>query len=241
MFLRRPPRNTGLLALCDGPSSARPAEAVYKTAVERSKTSPDDAAIRSALARALRPENGYRQPEPERAAMSAVGAGPVYGELGAAGTSQLLRELALTEADVVVDLGSGLGRFALHGALATPARFVGVELAESRHQAALRARARLVANGWARAAAVEFVCADLRTHSLEAATVVFACSTAFPPSLLRELAEQLWLAPRLRCFVAPRLPEARLPLPLDHWVRLDTTWDRRVPFAILRKTCHPEN
>lgn len=192
-----------------------------------------DAELRAALTRVFRPENGYRQPEYERAAMSAAGAAPVYGEVGLAGAARLFRELELTADDVFFDLGSGLGRLVLHGALATAASFVGVELAWSRHEAALRARARLVASGWERAASAELVCADFRARSLAHATVIYACSTAFSAELLRDLARALDSAPRLRCFIAPRLPAEPLTLRLSSWVRLDTTWERRVPFAIL--------
>jgi predicted RNA methylase len=55
----------------------------------------------------------------------------------------LFEALALTDRDVVVDLGCGEGRVLLYGALATAARFVGIEIVASRVLATRQAAARL--------------------------------------------------------------------------------------------------
>ncbi|MEM7496148.1 MAG: hypothetical protein AAF471_08610, partial [Myxococcota bacterium] len=78
-------------------------------------------------------------------AFQRAGGNPFYGELKFEGAQMLFKELSLRESDVVVDLGSGIGKFVLQAHLATPAqKVVGVELAEARHKLALGAKKHLL-------------------------------------------------------------------------------------------------
>ncbi len=79
----------------------------------------------------------------------------------------LFHAVAPQSRDVVVDLGCGSGRLVLYGALCTPARFLGIELVESRCTAAQQAAARLSL------AEVEVVQANALDLDLEVGTIFY--------------------------------------------------------------------
>jgi SAM-dependent methyltransferase len=96
----------------------------------------------------------------------------------------LLRRSALTEGDVLVDLGSGLGQVPLLAALCSPARAVGIEI-ESGYVATAQAAASTL--GLSRAT---FVCADLRQADLSQGSV-FYLYTPLRGALLEALLARL--------------------------------------------------
>ena len=63
----------------------------------------------------------------------------VYGEMTAVGFRSFARRFGLSTGDTFVDLGSGTGALVLQAAAEFGAQAVGIELAHSRHQAALTA------------------------------------------------------------------------------------------------------
>ncbi|HEY2404778.1 MAG TPA: class I SAM-dependent methyltransferase [Polyangiaceae bacterium] len=89
-----------------------------------------------------------------------------YHASGVASIVRLLLEVPVAEDDVVIDLGSGLGKVVLLAKLLTGATARGVELQE-----ALAARARLAAMSCG--LDVRFVCADARHAALDDGTVFF--------------------------------------------------------------------
>ncbi|HEY4158910.1 MAG TPA: class I SAM-dependent methyltransferase [Polyangiaceae bacterium] len=89
-----------------------------------------------------------------------------YHASGVAAIVRLLLEVPVVEDDVVIDLGSGLGKVVLLAKLLTGATARGVELQE-----ALAARARLAAVSCG--LDVRFVCADARHAPLDDGTVFF--------------------------------------------------------------------
>ncbi|GLC36953.1 hypothetical protein PLESTB_000174700 [Pleodorina starrii] len=82
-------------------------------------------------------KRGYVIPRREAALVEATGGSPTYGEITGQGVTQFLRSVPLQADDVLVDLGSGLGRLVLQvAASARLRRCVGLELSASRHEQA---------------------------------------------------------------------------------------------------------
>jgi riboflavin synthase len=159
---------------------------------------------------------GYDAPYADRGEVDRLaGQGAsAYGEILPGSAARLLGWLALTEDDVLYDLGSGVGKLVLQAACTTPVgRAVGVELSEFRHAAAEELLAALLARLEPAAAAalrarVELRKGDLRQADLPDATVVYAGSTSYPDPLLAALAERARSAPRLRALISTRpLPD----------------------------------
>ncbi|KAG2442094.1 hypothetical protein HYH02_009583 [Chlamydomonas schloesseri] len=93
-------------------------------------------------------KRGFIIPRKEAAMVDATGGSATYGEITGDGVRQFLARVPLQPDDVLVDLGSGLGRLVLQ--VATSARLrrcVGLELSACRHEQAGWAAARLAELG----------------------------------------------------------------------------------------------
>ena len=117
----------------------------------------------------------------------------VYGEIKHDAVKDLLKELKLTEQDVVYDLGSGVGKFCYQVAIDSPAKkVVGVELCPTRHMNAQKALTLMEDN--VRIAIenrVFFKEADFLKTDVSDATVVFLCSTCYSTELMEKLVYRL--------------------------------------------------
>jgi len=128
------------------------------------------------------PEDGEILREPEIVFYQPTPARHIFHMIGLA---------ALTESDVLVDLGSGLGHVPLLVSICTPARGLGIEM-----EAAYVERARQCAQGL-NLDRVTFLQQDARTADLSTGTV-FYLYTPFTGSILRAVLD------RLRCEAASR-------------------------------------
>jgi hypothetical protein len=170
-----------------------------------------------------------------------------YGELELEGMLQLIDAFegvaTLTPTDVVVDVGSGVGKFVLAVAMRSRARSVGIEVVRERAERAATAlkearRAGLLTA--AEADRVELLEDDAtRPGALsDTTTFVFLSNLCFSPDLNIAVADALMGLPQLRCVAALReLPAAALskdlPSPHDEnrkfallrTLRVRTTWD----------------
>lgn len=140
----------------------------------------------------------------------------VYGEVLPEGVQAVLdeieAEMPLSHEDVFYDLGSGTGKVAIQAALVTPCRrVVGIELAATRHQHAIRAlkEAQCLESPHAKhqrgsepsllsqlvrkweTKALELLQGDITEPSYHDATHLFAASTTWPDSLLTAIATNL--------------------------------------------------
>lgn len=96
----------------------------------------------------------------------------------------LLRVAELTERDVFVDLGSGLGHVPLVASICTPAQCVGIEIVESYVESAKQAARNL------KLKRVKFVRQDAREADLSRSTVIFLY-TPFIGSVLHDVLKKI--------------------------------------------------
>ncbi|KAG2495539.1 hypothetical protein HYH03_006482 [Edaphochlamys debaryana] len=118
--------------------------------------SPDDAALVSEVFDAVYDEleevffskRGYSIPAKEVALVDATGGSATYGEITGEGVQQFLAAVPLQPDDVLVDLGSGIGRLTLQAAATVRIeRSVGIELSATRHEQACWVAERLAEVG----------------------------------------------------------------------------------------------
>lgn len=161
--------------------------------------------------------DGFSAPRRERAELDArFGKGAsTYGELDDRTFARILDWWRPGPDDVLVDLGSGTGRFALQAAATTRiGRVIAVELSKSRAALAEEAFENLEPVFGPEQAAelrarVELRHANVLETDLSHATLAYCGSTCFPETLWRSICQRVASsASGLRSFVAPReLPD----------------------------------
>jgi SAM-dependent methyltransferase len=190
---------------------------------------------REQLHRLYRHHHGWLvEPAAEKAIVRAKSSS-TYGELWPSALERLVEKLELGKNDVVLDLGSGIGKVVMQLAMMLPLRRVaGYELVASRHVIASGVLARARARRLVRARRVDLVCGDLMRADLADATVVYTCSTAFPDAFMRRLARKLHgLHPGARLVTLQEL-DVLGRFRLEETIALDTTWRRAVPVHVYR-------
>lgn len=178
---------------------------------------------------------GYEIPSEDERAIRASKGTSMYGEIMPAAVDKLIGHLDLDTRDVFFDLGSGVGKVVLQVAMTAPVRkCVGVELARSRNQQAVKVLRRARAERLLRARACVFRNADLLESDVSDATVVYCCSTAFSLRFMRALTRKLsGLAPGLRLLTTQPLFTFHGFREVDRLL-LDMSWKRRSPLYVYR-------
>lgn len=152
-----------------------------------------------------------------------------YGEILYPSMEKLLSKISLSEEDIFIDLGSGLGKLVLQVFLCTRVKEAcGIEIIPTLHKQALLAAERVERELPA------FYCNDRRLYflqgsflelPLERASIVLIGSPCFSPTMLDTLAQIISNIPRIHTVLTLR------PLPLlegfifKEAVRVETSWD----------------
>ena len=158
-----------------------------------------------------------------------------YGEVTRSGARRLFAEMGLCDRArqaCFVDLGSGVGRLVAQAWLELPesvGRAIGVELAPTRHAAALRAWTRLRESGSAllrpHQGAPEFVLGSMLDTDLSCATHIYVASLCMNDELLDQLWERLRAdAPALEVVATLRAFRAAPLGPEDRSADIEMTW-----------------
>ncbi len=183
---------------------------------------------REQIHRLYRHHHGYFLSDAEDRRVTRTGSSSTYGEIRPAAVARLLELLAPTPADILYDLGSGIGKVVLQIAMSCRVRrIVGVELVESRHELATRVLERARSRGLLATEDVQLRCADLMHTPMDDATILYTCSTAFPDPFMRRMTRHLArLRPGIRLVTTQELdPPGRFAL--QHRLRLPMTWSRQ--------------
>mmetsp|Transcript_9172 Transcript_9172/g.12190 ORF Transcript_9172/g.12190 Transcript_9172/m.12190 type:complete len:290 (-) Transcript_9172:209-1078(-) len=128
-----------------------------------------------------------------------------YGEVTALGARQLFDEMGMivkgknTQEFTFMDLGSGAGKLVVQASLEVPhlERAIGIELAPSRHQAALVAQSRLhenyssIIHSLSSSSCLELLEGDLLMGDISEATHIYVSSLCFPPETMQKLEYKL--------------------------------------------------
>lgn len=189
---------------------------------------------RQALRRLYRERDGFSVSKRSESVVSKARSSAMYGEIMPTATMRLIEYLDLERDDALYDLGSGVGKLVLLAAMTTQAKCVGVELVEPRYRLAVEALEEARREKLVRARHVEMVHADFMRVDLTDATVIYTCSTAFPPSFMRRLTRHLAsLREGLTLVSLQDLDPNPWFVEVDV-LRLDMSWRRRAKVYVYR-------
>ncbi|HEV2600721.1 MAG TPA: hypothetical protein VGT41_00350 [Candidatus Babeliales bacterium] len=168
----------------------------------------------------------------------------IYGEILYDSAQALLQdpELAFGPEDIFYDLGSGVGKMAVQVYLNTPVKkVVGIELSPTRHAKAEKVMQRCTqSNIMQKGRALALCHGDMLELDIDDATIIYMCSTCYPPELLEQLVLKFSkLQPGARIISLKELPNyAQHGMEFVKEVRLPMTWSREdgSPVYIYRRT-----
>jgi SAM-dependent methyltransferase len=172
--------------------------------------------------------DGFAIPRPDEKRVWASKGSPTYGEIMPAATLHMLEYLDLGADDVFYDLGSGVGKVVMMAALATNvSRAVGIELSRSRVAKARRVLERAELREVVPCGRVELRNEDILKASLDDATVIYTCSTAFRLEFMLKVVTKLVRLGRPVTFVSTQGLSSRRAVRLVDTLRLDMSWRRK--------------
>lgn len=152
-----------------------------------------------------------------------------YGEILYPSVDKLLSKIQLSNEDVFVDLGSGLGKLALQVFLKSHVKEVcGIEIVPELHVQALKAALRVQSElpGFYQGdRKLTFLCDDFLEISLATATVVLICSPCFSQDIVYSLGEKINNTPSIRTVLALRPMPTLRHLSFKKTIRLECSWD----------------
>mmetsp|Transcript_28497 Transcript_28497/g.73012 ORF Transcript_28497/g.73012 Transcript_28497/m.73012 type:complete len:210 (+) Transcript_28497:25-654(+) len=165
-----------------------------------------------------------------------------YGELTDIGFRQVFDDI-LKESDSFVDLGSGTGKLVLQAAVEYGVeKSVGVELSETRHAKALKARSSMPAHVQM---ATSFLCADAAgdeaAATLATATSVWVSNLCFDEAMQHRLLACIEKSPSIQV-VAALAAFPRSPCGFELWgecVLAQTTWTNAIPSELIASGALP--
>ncbi len=181
--------------------------------------------------------NGFHiQPE-EHALINKCGGASTYGEITDEAARTLFETLKPTANDVLVDLGSGCGRFCVYALNATPMKkVIGVELSPTRSKQAQGVKELLIKNKQLPAGKkLHLLEADFLKADLSDVTIVYMASTCFSEELMKKIADKLAQTKQKKLIVVTlrRLPEHKR-FELITTITLPMTWSNKTPAYIYK-------
>ena len=184
--------------------------------------------------------SGFGQLAPEDLRLfKAAGSNPsFYGEINFEGVDMLLAKLNLGPQDILYDLGSGIGKFAMQAYLFTnTSKVIGIELSKARHNLATVAKTKFEKDDqkWMQAGrTLEFRQEDFATSDISDATILYALLPRASQTQLKLLRDKALQLPRkVKIISAKKLPaHSRLREVEDLTISVPTSWKDSVPLYI---------
>lgn len=152
-----------------------------------------------------------------------------YGEILYASVDALFSEIILSEQDIFIDLGSGLGKVVLQVFLKSTVReSCGIEIVPELHRQALIA-AQKVQNDlpgfYTGDRKITFLLGNFLEITLSKATIVLAGSPCFSPKMLHKLGKIIDNSPSIHSVFSLRPIYTLKRLPFKKAVRIECSWD----------------
>lgn len=152
-----------------------------------------------------------------------------YGEILSPSAAKLFNYLQLTENDVFIDLGSGVGKMTAQVFLQTKVRkAVGIELLPQLHAPASAVAKQIqteLPELFAYGRQLEFILGDFLQTSFVDATVLLLCSVCFTQPLLNQLGEIINALPKVHTVLSLRPLNNLTRLRFIKAIRVECSWD----------------
>lgn len=165
--------------------------------------------------------------------------GETYGEVLYPSIDKLLAELTLTQRDIFVDFGSGLGKMVTQVFLKSPVKEAyGVEILPKLHQQAISV-AQTLENDlpifYNDGRKLTFLLGSFLEIPLPTATVVMIVATCFPQSLLNALGKIIEGMPSIHTVLSLRPMSTLRRLNFKKTIRIECSWDTTLCYMYTRK------
>ena len=137
--------------------------------------------------------NGYRISDADRKQIDPEGKGAVYGEILYESMANIFKLMNLTEEDVFVDLGSGVGKVVFQAGLTQPIfKVKGIELSKDRFNTSVQVFDQLSTllepeevDKWT--GRVELIHGDILQQNYSDVSHAFMCTTCFRDNLIAQI------------------------------------------------------
>ncbi len=151
-----------------------------------------------------------------------------YGELLYPSVQKILNYLSLTEEDIFLDLGGGLGKCALQVFMQSNVKkVIAIEASTVLYNQAYIAKSKLKGDFpffWEEHRELQLYCANFLQSDWQGATVVYSCSTCFTQELLVSIGNKINEYPHIQQVVSLR-PLPTIGLPLYKIFGVECSWD----------------
>jgi hypothetical protein len=194
----------------------------------------DDELYQGYLTKVYQNTQGYQAYSPhERELFVNAGVCVTYGELLYPSVKHLINRFSYSGADVLLDLGSGLGKFALQAFLQTDIKkVIGIEASQVVCSQAQVVKERVAADFpefWENNRELTFICDDFIQASWQGATIIYTCSTCFTQELLVAIGDKINQQREVRQVFSLR-PLSSLKMPLKRIFAVECSWDSALCF-----------
>ncbi|HVV69073.1 MAG TPA: hypothetical protein VHE99_08610 [Gammaproteobacteria bacterium] len=194
----------------------------------------DDELYQGYLTKVYQNTQGYQgYSEQERDLFLKAGVCVTYGELLYPSVKKLIKHFNYSSDDILLDLGSGLGKFALQVFLQTDIKkVIGIEASSVVNSQAQVVKEQVAADFpefWENARELDFICDDFIKASWQDATIVYTCSTCFTQELLIAIGNKINHQPKVRQVFSLR-PLSSLKMRLKSIFVVECSWDSALCF-----------
>lgn len=164
-----------------------------------------------------------------------------YGEVLYPSVDKLLRAITLTEKDIFIDLGSGMGKIVIQFFLKSMVKAAyGIELKPDLHQLALNAAARLqcdLPEFYIGGRQLTFLSGSFLETPFTTATVALINPACFPQSLLNKLGTILEDTPSIHTVLSLRPISTLRRLVFMKVIRIECSWDSALCYVYGSRAC----
>lgn len=166
----------------------------------------------------------------------------IYGELLFASTLKLAQKLQLSSSDVLLDLGSGLGKFALQIFLATDiGKVIGIEATQPLYEQSvefLKEAQQALPAFWENHRTIELQLGNFLEADWSVANIVYTCSTCFTKELLAKIGDKINHTPNITQVLSFRPIHTLTRLKCLQVFRVECGWDSALCFWYQIPTDH---
>jgi SAM-dependent methyltransferase len=135
---------------------------------------------------------GFGLNSEESELISQKGGNGTYGEILFESLQTLIKDVKLTKKDTFYDLGSGIGKACMQVALTTPAKAIGLELAQSRVSKAVNAKKSLEDKHKIKLGSrLELLEKNILDAKFKPNSVIYMCATCYSEALLNHVVKEV--------------------------------------------------
>lgn len=169
----------------------------------------------------------YEDGEKEKAAEKKIYY--TYGEISFEGADKIVKTISPNSDDVILDLGSGVGKFSVQVFLSSPVKkVIGIEAHAKRHtqaKEALKLVKKDLPELFKNNRQINYIQGNFLNFNFDEATHIFTCSTCFSPELMQMIGTKLNHSKKVKTiFSLKKIPNLEI-FELKDTLQVKCSWD----------------